>query len=114
MATRRHAREWAVQFLFQLDMNPPENIDTALALFLSEKPNDAKARAFASELVLGVRDGISDIDAILIRHATHWDIGRMSTLDRNILRMGIYELKAHKDVPPPVVINEAVDIAKFF
>lgn len=114
MATRRHAREWAVQLLFQLDMNPPASLDKALEQFLSDKPNDLKARAFMVELVKGVRDQLTVLDGMMARHAAHWDIGRMSTLDRNILRLGTYELMAHKDVPPAVVINEAVDLAKFF
>lgn len=114
MATRRHAREWAVQLLFQLDMNPPRDLGEAISQFMADKAPDAKARDFAERLVRGVGERLAEIDTLLTRHAKHWDLGRMSTLDRNILRMGTYELLANADVPAAVVINEAVDLAKFF
>ena len=113
MATRREAREWAIQLLFQLDLNP-DDLDRTLSMFWDGKKTDDKAREFAESLVRGVRENYSRIDGIIKKYAEHWDIGRMSVIDRNVLRMAIYEMLFCDDIPHVVSINEAVDIAKYF
>jgi len=114
MATRRDAREWTVQLLFQLDLNPTDELDEVLAGFWRDKEDDAKARGFCAELVKGVRGTIGELDATIAAAAQHWDIHRMGVIDRNVIRMAVYEMLHRSDVPPVVSINEAVDIAKFF
>ncbi|MCL1856883.1 MAG: transcription antitermination factor NusB, partial [Kiritimatiellaeota bacterium] len=140
--TRRDAREWALQILFWLDMNPvPDDADME-AVFeefwsgqLRQKletqhkdithetftgawrnqVGEKRLRKFTETLVLGVREHRKAIDDLLIKYAENWDITRFGGSERNALRIGIYELKfAAKPTPIAVAINEAVDVAKFF
>lgn len=113
MATRRHAREWAVQFLFQRDFNT-NDIESALADFWNEKPADQKIRCFTEELVRGVLTNLAAIDAKIQQYAEHWEVKRMNAVDRNVMRLALYEMLYRPDIPPIVSINEAVDIAKAF
>jgi N utilization substance protein B len=77
-----------------------------------QKAGDA-AREFASQLVEGTVDRVEEIDKILIETSEHWRLGRMSMVDRNVLRLAVYELLT-KSTPPGVVINEALEVAKRF
>ncbi len=113
MATRRLSREFAVQLLYQLDLNP-EPIASVLADFWAERPYDAKTRDFAEELVKGVEEHKKSLDTLIREHATNWDIRRITTVDRNVLRVALYEMTHCPDIPPVVSINEAVDIARKF
>jgi N utilization substance protein B len=114
MATRRDAREWSVQILFGLDLNPRDDLAKVFDGFWAEKEADTKARRFTEGLVRGVVQNMDAIDTALRKYADNWDIERMGVLDRNVMRMGLYELLFRDDIPPVVSINEAVDIAKFF
>ena len=138
MGTRRQARERAVQFLFQFDMNPDEDLEFALEHFwLHQRPDvievlegksswgeqkelpppttgDLTVQQFAEPLVRGVIENRDSIDRELISLATNWDLHRMAGVDRNILRLAVYEMLHREDIPPVVSINEAVDIAKKF
>ncbi|MDX1951462.1 MAG: transcription antitermination factor NusB [Verrucomicrobiota bacterium] len=135
---RREARERAVQFLFQYDLNKSENLEQALEQFwvsqrvaaLAEEKakarwgekidlppittEEAATRLFAEPLIRGTLEKIPEIDPIIIKHARNWSIDRMAVVDRNILRLAIYEMLHRNDIPPVVSINEAVDIAKKF
>lgn len=113
MASRRLLREQALQMLFELDMNKDE---TSVVLERSwfRKTHDHKDRAFVERMVKGVRNNISAIDEKLAAYARNWDIKRMAVVDRNVLRMAIFEMLFCDDVPAVVAINEAVDIAKYF
>jgi transcription antitermination protein NusB len=113
MATRRMAREWAVQVLFGLDLNPAAP-ETVLAGFWREREADATARAFTERAVRGVMAHRDAIDACLAAHAEHWDVARMGVIERNVMRLALYELMYCPDIPAAVTINEAVDIAKYF
>ena len=113
MATRRQAREWCFQMLFQLDMNPRE-LPVVLKEFWKIRKTDSKTRAFAEALVTGVRDHLAEIDAKIKEYAHNWDIKRIGCVERNVMRMALYEILFCKDVPPVVAINEAVDITKYF
>ncbi len=114
MATRRDAREWALQVLFGLDLNPGVAPDQAVETFMADKHCGKGVRAFMADLVAGVQANRRTIDRTIKQHAEHWAIGRMGVVDRNVLRMGVYELIHTPETPPAVVINEAVDIAKYF
>lgn len=138
MGMRRQARERAVQFLFQYDLNPPENIEAALNHFwdsqrssaIAEEKGDARwgekvelppptteeaaERLFADPLIRGAVENREKIDGEIKKHAKNWDMHRMAVVDRNILRLAIYEMLFREDIPPVVSINEAVDIAKKF
>jgi transcription antitermination protein NusB len=116
MATRRQCREWTLQLLFQLDVNPSEDLSGVFPTFWLEKGKkaDARARKFTEDLVSGVRGNLRDLDATIKGLAEHWDIGRMGIVDRNVLRMALFEMQHCADIPAAVSINEAVDIAKYF
>ena len=114
MATRRDARERAVQFLYHWDLNPAKDADAALALFWKQNSASAKTRAYAQNLVRGVLQRREAIDEAIRQVAEHWDIGRMGVVDRNILRLAVYEMLHCPDIPPVVSVNEGVDLAKYF
>jgi N utilization substance protein B len=111
MGSRRDARESAVQILFQLDFNPGE-LDATLASYWVERKVAAKTRLFVEELVRGVMTNRFEVDAVIARCAQNWDLPRMATVDRNVIRMAVYEMMFREDIPHAVSINEAVAIAK--
>lgn len=116
MGARRTARERALQALYQLEMSdgpPGEALQSAWAVAGSEQP-DPEAQQFALSLVEGVRDHLDEIDAMIQSHSHHWRIDRMTRIDRNVLRLGIFELKYLVDIPGKVSINEAVELGKRF
>jgi transcription antitermination protein NusB len=129
MGMRREARERAVQFLFQYDVNPSENLDEALNAFWDSQRKAvlaadkigkatygevAELRLFSEPLIRGVIEHRNEADDWIRKVAKNWDIHRLAIVDRNILRLGIYEMLHREDIPPVVSINEAVDIAKKF
>lgn len=113
MGTRRQAREVALQILFQIDLG---NLDLARVLqdFWMQNPSSPEVEEFAGGLVEGVRENLEEIDQLIARHATHWKLSRMACVDRNILRIAIYELKFRPDIPSTVSIDEAIEIGKKF
>lgn len=122
-ATRRQAREWAIQMLTAADLNPPEDVPQFMLSFweelasLDEEEGRAEAkgklREFAEARVAGVLSNLREIDGILVPLLDNWDLYRLGTIERAVLRMGIWEMK-WSDVPKPVVINEAIDLANWF
>lgn len=119
MGTRRKAREATLQFLFQDDFKGQGDIDdTAFAerfeQFCALYQINRKARPYALELLQGVRGSMEEIDKAISGHATNWRLERIAGMDRNLLRIGIFELLHSTDVPAQVAINEAVEIAKRF
>ncbi len=115
MATRRDAREWALQIVFSLDLNTRSDLERVFDDFFVVQPvDDDSTRGFAEALVRGVVRERKTIDEAIERYAEHWRMSRMGVVDRNVLRIAVYELMFCPDVPPAVVINEAIDIAKYF
>jgi len=119
LGTRRMAREVALQILYQLDVQEELPSDDAVALFWSSfgeggDPAGDGHRAFAEVLVRGVREHLGEIDAVIARASRNWRLERMARVDRNLLRLAVYELKCSADVPAKVAINEAIEIAKRF
>jgi N utilization substance protein B len=111
---RRLARELAVQFLYQFDVSAGA-LDEALPLFWDTQTDISDgAKHFAEELIRGCLQYRVDIDEKLKKYTEHWELPRMAAVDRNILRLAIYEMTCRDDIPPVVSINEAVDIAKKF
>ncbi len=121
--TRRHAREWAIQMLTAIDLNPPDDIDIFCSDFwnalstLDESDGhmgvNEKLRPFAEERVRGVFEHQQEIDSIIERYLENYEEDRLGTVERAVLRMGIWEIN-YSDVPVPVVINEAIDIVNWF
>lgn len=114
MSTRRDAREWAIQLLFQIDLNPTDDLDKVLVAFWADKDAEDSASDYAENLVRGVHERLVETDELLAGYAENWDIRRMGVVDRNIMRLALYEMYHCDDVPLVVSINEAVDIAKYF
>ena len=138
MGVRREARERAVQFLFQFDFNRPEKLEEALDHFWeSQRANvaaeaataptwgqpietppptahDAAVRHFADPLIRGTIEHVAAIDERIKQAAENWDLHRIAAVDRNVLRLAIFEMLHREDIPPIVSINEAIDIAKKF
>ncbi len=138
MGIRREARERVVQFLFQQELNPAENLEQALEQFWSSQsvaalaedkgpanwgepaalppPTDGETaiRKLADPMILGTIEHCPEIDPLIQKYLQNWDFHRVATVDRNILRLAIYEMLHRDDIPPVVSINEAVDIAKKF
>jgi N utilization substance protein B len=115
MSSRRKARECALQMLFQWNVgkDPAETVER---LFWSNtrRTEDEALLAFANELFRGTVAAAEDIDALIVRHVENWRMDRMAAVDRNILRLAIYEMMHHHDTPAAVVINEALEIARRF
>jgi N utilization substance protein B len=118
MGARRMGRERALQALYQLEQDPKltaaQAVDAAWAASDDEGPRDPDAHRFALTLVDGVRGNLAAIDALLEQHSTNWRVDRMQRIDRNVLRIGVYELQHLADVPRKVTINEAVELGKTF
>ena len=111
MGRRRKARELAVQLLYQCDIGKTEP-EATMALFWEHFRVEIKVREFCRQLVLGTVDRLAVIDELLGEASEHWSLGRMSVVDRNILRLATYELLDRADIPASVSINEAIEIAK--
>jgi len=108
---RTRARELALQALYQLDVRPELTLEE-LHAFLEQGSDDAQVKRFAEQLVDGCREHEGEIDQAIQSVAENWDIRRMAVVDRNILRLSVYELKYLEDVPPKVSINEGVELGK--
>ena len=113
MGARRKARELALQMLFQHDMsgNEPDMILSTFEELQKSKPN---TREFAVKVFKGTVDNLAKIDDMITAQADNWRIERMAVVDRNIIRMSIYEFLHENDTPKLVVIDEAIEIAKKF
>jgi len=110
---RRKAREYALQILYALDLNPASPPDF-LKMFWEMNEAKPEIKKYASRLVKGTLANQDRIDPLISAHSSHWKIDRMPPTDRNILRIGTYELLEEHSVPPKAVINEAIEIAKKF
>jgi N utilization substance protein B len=110
--TRRKSRELALQMLFQLDMGK-QNAEQVRGTFWRERKDlDEKVRDFADELFRIAAERAPQIDELIERNASHWRMERMAAVDRNLLRTGVAEFLGFPDTPKPVVINEALEIAR--
>jgi N utilization substance protein B len=113
MGTRRQARELAMQALFYMDMQKKASLQM-LEHFCANFCPSKKSEPFFFKLVNGVLGAKTEIDALIERFSKNWKINRMACVDRNIMRIAVYELLFCEDIPPKVSINEAVDIGKKF
>ena len=113
LTARRQARELALQILFQTEFAPQISFRTFLDVF--EQSVEAEVSAYAELLVKGVQDNKAAIDAKIQASSAHWKVERMATIDRNILRVAVYEMRfATEQIKENIAINEAVEIAKKF
>jgi len=114
---RRKGREYALQLLFGSDLSGTAQPTTGrpvgdLPAFWAQRRAAPEVQSFAESLVRGVAAHEDDIDAVISRHAKNWVMARMAAVDRNVLRVAVYELLYAPEIPERVVLNEAIDIAK--
>jgi N utilization substance protein B len=110
MTRRRRAREVALQVLFEDDLNPRVN-PAAADEFLLRRLRTPELVELSRALVAGVRRNRAELDALIEKTAENWSLSRMAVTDRNVLRLGAYEI-LFSDTPDPVAINEALELAK--
>lgn len=125
-ATRRQAREWAIQMLTAADLNPSDDAEKLISDFWTQHESldeedggdgekvRGKLKAFAEDRVRGVLSNTAEIDAKLKPLLQEWDLFRLGTVERAVLRMGVWEMDNCADIPKAVVINEAIDLANWF
>ena len=114
MFRRSRAREVALQVLFQRDANAGV-ARAAVEAFVRERLKDSASIAYALKLVDGVVEQRDEIDGLLSAAAENWRLVRMAAVDRNVLRLGVFELMARDaQTPPPVVLNEAIELSRRF
>ncbi len=111
MSRRSRAREIVLQVLYQDDLNPDRNLSQADQFLQDRLLQNAELVEFARGLVSGVRRNRPELDKLLAERAANWSLARMAVTDRNILRLGAYEL-LYTDTPAAVVLDEAIELAK--
>jgi N utilization substance protein B len=119
---RRRAREASLQLLFEIDLGQKELEEIlsaeripwqrSLCAEMDPEEDPAEVEDFVRQIVEGVGRNVREIDRLIESHSTHWKISRMAIVDRNILRMAVFEILYCKDIPPSVSINEAIEIGK--
>jgi N utilization substance protein B len=118
VGARRIGRERALQALYQLEQDPrltaKAALDASWAASDEETSKDPEAQTFALTLIEGVQQHLVAIDQLLESHSHNWRVDRMQRIDRNVLRIGVFELLHLPDVPRKVTINEAVELGKSF
>lgn len=113
MTRRSRAREVVLQVLYQDDLNPPADPAAADEFLCKRLNHDHSLVAFSRSLLSGVRRNREELDQLLARRADNWSLARMAATDRNVLRLGAFEI-LYTETPDRVAINEAVELAKRF
>lgn len=113
MKTRRRARRVTLETLYEYDI-AEHPVGEVLQRRLQDNPMENAGVAFASQLVTGIIAHLNDIDMLISRYAPEWPLDQMAVIDRNILRIAIYEFLVLSETPVKVAINEAVELAKLY
>lgn len=113
MLRRSRAREVVLQVLYQDDLNPQREMSSDADFVRQRLHNQSDLVTFAESLISGVRRNRGELDEVLREHAANWSLQRMAVTDRNVLRLGAFEI-LYTDTPSRVAINEAVELAKRF
>jgi N utilization substance protein B len=114
MGTRRKSRELVLQMLFQADMGKQSPDDVRKTFWATRSDIDDEVRGFANDLFRVANDKSAQIDELIARHTKHWKMDRMAAVDRNVLRGAVAEFLGYPETPRPIVINEALEIARRF
>jgi N utilization substance protein B len=110
---RRQVREIAFQIIYQVDVGK-NDFEVALALCFGELNLDEGDKAFCRRLVTGTLSNLKDIDKTIEKYAVDWKVDRMLSVDRNLLRLAIFEILYCEDIPNKAALNEAIELAKIF
>lgn len=113
MGARHSGREAALQMLFQIEASGV-TADQAITLFWRTFEGDAEGRDYANEVVRGVSEHVIALDQVITKASTNWRLERMARVDRNLLRMGAWELRDQREIPRAVILDEAVELAKSY
>jgi N utilization substance protein B len=111
LGKRRKSREFALQVLYQLNITK-QDATAALTQFQEHFLSDGKADDFLKRLVLGVLEHCQELDRLIEQYSENWRLDRINLIDRNILRMALFELLYCEEIPPKVTLNEAIDLGK--
>lgn len=116
MSNRHLARTIAMQSLFQWDFESKkeDNLDKILESVFDNFAPEFNDHGFAQDIIKGVMKNLKEIDRYITKYATEWPLDQITIVDRNILRIGVYELIFNEEIPAKVAINEAIEIAKTF
>ena len=116
MSNRHLARTVALQTLFEWDFNKKQegSLDKILQRNFTNLAAGLSDQSFVSDLISGVAKNLDDVDKTITGYAPEWPIEQITIIDRNVLRMGIYELTLDQNIPPKVAINESIELAKSF
>ncbi len=112
MRKRTQSRECALKILYQAELTRREIHAAAENFWSGFESVDENIQVFTDRLTLGIEKNLEEIDNKISEHATNWQLKRMAVIDRNVLRIGVFELLHTTDIPPKVTINEAVELAK--
>ncbi len=111
MRKRTLARECALKILYRIEISK-ESVTASLKDFWSVEQVDKEVKDFTNSLVKGTHGNLPRIDEIISKYADNWELKRIAVIDKNVLRMGIFQLLYRDDIPPKVSINEGIDLAK--
>jgi len=111
MGSRRKSREFALQALFDMDMSQ-NNSEERIELFCRNFTPSNKVLPFFQGLILGIKKNKNEIDSLIEKFSSNWKISRISCVDRNVMRIAVYEMLYCEDIPSKVSINEAIEIGK--
>lgn len=112
MRKRTLSREIALKVLYALDITGDSVMDIAQKYWENAEPVEESVKEFSDTIVDGVAGNRDDLDEIITKYADNWELKRMATIDRNVLRVAVYELLYMPETPPKVAINEAIELAK--
>ena len=112
MRKRTKAREAVLKILYQAEITRRDITAASEQYWANAQTKDTAVIDFAARITQGIAEHLAAIDDYIVRYATNWQIKRMAVIDRNILRLGVFELLFTEDIPPKVSINEAVELAK--
>jgi len=114
MGSRRKSREFALQMLFQVEMGKQSPEQVSKSFWQQREKVEDEARGFADDLFHVATGRAREIDELIQKHAQHWRLERMAAVDRNIMRAAVAEFLSSPATPKPVIINEALEIARKF
>ena len=114
MRKRTQARECALKILYQAEITRRDTSASAESFWTEKDSVDKTVKEYSDRLTQGVGEHLKVIDEKISKYATNWQLSRMAVIDRNILRLSVYELLFTNDIPPKVSINEAVELAKTY
>ncbi|MBF0479254.1 MAG: transcription antitermination factor NusB [Candidatus Omnitrophica bacterium] len=113
MRKRSLAREHALKIMYQAEINRrPMSVSTGIYWGENLEEKDHTIIDFCDRLINGIEQNVDKIDAEISKYTENWQLKRMAVIDRNVLRLGVYEILMTSDIPPKVTINEAVELAK--